>query len=486
MPNPSEAPALKSAVRDEFFWTTAINKATIVTNLESGLLTEAAAREAAGGTARLEAKAAEDPALRVKSYIAYEPLLIAETSPAVTIIHAGRSSQDILSTQRTAILRGRTIELMHAFDHALEMLLDLADAHRETIVPNYTNGVAAQPNSYAHYLLGITAALLRDRERLDECLARYNACAMGATVLNGTGWPLNRDAMAERLGFPAPRRNAFDATCMSPADMPFELASINASAAIHVGSFISDVMVQYAQPRPWINLQEGGENTYVSSAMPQKRNPGLMNNCRADASDVLGEMAAAAARIHNLVPGMVDGKSVEKNGRMMDAAVGMMKRFLKVLKALRINPERALEELNRDWTASQEIADRLMRDHGLPFRIGHHMASRMVSWARAENVLPLNFPYEQMQSIYREEILEEFPGADPVLPMTEAEFKDALDPRKIVEGRRTAGSAAPSEVDAMLGEDRELLACFKAKTREAQERIEAALEGLEEAFAKLL
>lgn len=472
--------------RDEFFWTSTINKATIVVNAAEGLLSNEAAREAAGGVARLEAKAEKDPALRVKSYIAYEPLLIAETSPAVTLIHAGRSSQDILSTQRTAILRDRTVQVAKAFDAVIGKLLDLTEANRHTIVPNYTNGVAAQPNSYAHYLLGITAAFLRDRERLNECLTRYNACAMGSTVLNGTGWPLNREAMAVRLGFPAPRRNAFDATCMSPADMPFELASINASAALHVGSFISDVMVQYAQPRPWILLQEGGENTYVSSAMPQKRNPGLMNNCRADASDVVGEMAAAAARIHNLVPGMVDGKNVAKNGRMMDAAVGMFSRFLKVLCALRINPDRALEELNSDWTASQEIADRLMKDHGLPFRIGHHMASRMVSWARANNVLPLDFPYAQMQAIYREEIEEEFPETDPVLPMSETEFKDALDPRKIIENRRTAGSAAPAEVDAMIREDRAALAQLSAVTAEAEKRTNDALAALEAEFKHFL
>ena len=445
--------------RDEFFWTSTINKATIVVNAAEGLLSKEAAREAAGGVARLEAKAEKDPALRVKSYIAYEPLLIAETSPAVTLIHAGRSSQDILSTQRTAILRDRTVQVAKAFDAVIGKLLDLAEANRHTIVPNYTNGVAAQPNSYAHYLLGITAAFLRDRERLNECLTRYNACAMGS---------------------------AFDATCMSPADMPFELASINASAALHVGSFISDVMVQYAQPRPWILLQEGGENTYVSSAMPQKRNPGLMNNCRADASDVVGEMAAAAARIHNLVPGMVDGKNVAKNGRMMDAAVGMFSRFLKVLCALRINPDRALEELNSDWTASQEIADRLMKDHGLPFRIGHHMASRMVSWARANNVLPLDFPYAQMQAIYREEIEEEFPEADPVLPMSETEFKDALDPRKIIENRRTAGSAAPAEVDAMIREDRAALAQLSAVTAEAEKRTNDALAALEAEFKHFL
>ena len=472
--------------RDEFFWTSTINKATIVVNAAEGLLSNEAAREAAGGVARLEAKAEKDPALRVKSYIAYEPLLIAETSPAVTLIHAGRSSQDILSTQRTAILRDRTVQVAKAFDAVIGKLLDLAEANRHTIVPNYTNGVAAQPNSYAHYLLGITAAFLRDRERLNECLTRYNACAMGSTVLNGTGWPLNREAMAVRLGFPAPRRNAFDATCMSPADMPFELASINASAALHVGSFISDVMVQYAQPRPWILLQEGGENTYVSSAMPQKRNPGLMNNCRADASDVVGEMAAAAARIHNLVPGMVDGKNVAKNGRMMDAAVGMFSRFLKVLCALRINPDRALEELNSDWTASQEVADVLMREYKLPFRVGHHVASHIVTYARNNNLSPTNFPYEQVKKIYAEVIKSEYPQGNPVCPMSEQEFRDTLNPTAIVANRKTEGGPQPAELTKALSAADAAIAEQREWTKQNRRHIDQSLAKLDADFQKLV
>ena len=245
-------------------------------------------------------------------------------------------------------------------------------------------------------------------------------------------------------------------------------------------------MVQYAQPRPWIILKEGGDNTYVSSAMPQKRNPGLMNNCRADASDVVSEMNAVFLRVHNLVPGMVDGKSVAKNSRMTKAAVSMLERFLKVLNALCINPERALEELNNDWTASQEIADRLMRDHKLPFRIGHHVASRMVSWARANNVLPKDFPYSQMQRIYAEEIREEFPQGPAVLPMTESEFLDALDPRKIVAGRRTAGSCAPAEVEAMLREFTGLLNKEKEKTQAAEAKVDSALSELAAEFQKYL
>ncbi len=470
---------------DEFFWISTINKATVVINRASGLIDEKTAALAAGGIREVEAQAGRDPARRVKRYIDYEPMLIAATSPEVTLIHAGRSSQDILSTMRMAIDREEAFALAGALDAVIGRLLELARAHRDTVVPNYTNGVAAQPNSYAHYLLGFVAAFLRDRERLSQCMARYDMCSMGATVLNGTGWPLDRDAMARRLGFARPVRNAFDATCEAPADYPLEIASIAAAAAIHVGSMINDIMVQYAQPRPWIILQEGGENTYVSSAMPQKRNPGLMNNCRADASDVVGELCAVMMRMHNVVPGMVDGKSVAKNSRMCRAAVSMLERFLKVLNALRINPERALEELNSDWTASQEIADRLMRDYGLPFRIGHHMASRMVSWARANNVLPLEFPYARMQQIYREEIEEEFPGVSPELPMSEAEFHDALDPRKTLAGRRTAGSARPEEVEAMLAEDEEALAANRKALAAARAGVEAALAALEGDFSRI-
>lgn len=472
--------------RDEFFWISEINKASVVANSRSGLLEPTIAKEAAGGIKALDAAAEADPPKRVKRYIDYEPMLIAATGPEVTMLHAGRSSQDILSTVRVAIDRQDLFAVAKALDAVIEKLLSLAAAHRDTIVPNYTNGVAAQPNSYAHYLLGFTAAFLRDRTRLNECLARYNECPMGSTVLNGTGWPLDRETMAKLLGFDRPRRNAFDSTCVTPVDFPLEIASVAASIGIHAGSLINDIMVQYAQPRPWIILKEGGDNTYVSSAMPQKRNPGLMNNCRADASDVVSEMNAVFLRVHNLVPGMVDGKSVAKNSRMAKAAVSMLERFLKVLNALCINPERALEELNNDWTASQEIADRLMRDHKLPFRIGHHVASRMVSWARANNVLPKDFPYSQMQRIYAEEIREEFPQGPAVLPMTESEFLDALDPRKIVAGRRTAGSCAPAEVEAMLREFTGLLNKEKEKTQAAEAKVDSALSELAAEFQKYL
>lgn len=467
--------------RDSFFWLGEINKATIVHNHAEHLLSDRLAKKAAKGLRQVLAGET-----RVSRVIDFEPLLIAAAGPEVTMIHAGRSSQDMHSTTRAAIIRDDTLRLMRTFDRVLGTLLQLANQHIDTIVPNYTNGVAAQPNSYAHELLGYYQAFIRDRARLQEFYDRYNQCPMGATVLNGTGWPLPRTKMAASLGFAQARDNALDCTAFTPVDMPIELASIMGHIGIHIGMMINSIMVQYAQPRPWIILQEGGENTYVSSAMPQKRNPGIMNTCREDASDLVGEMTTTYVRAHNVVPGMMDGKSNKKNTLFVDKTIQALDRFEKILRALRINPERALEELNSDWTATQEIADRLMKNHGLPFRVGHHVASRMVSIARREGLTPLTFPYSTFQRVYTQVINEEWPEGNATCPMTEREFHQALDPREIIKHRVTLGSAAPAEVTRMLSQAQEQLAAFAQQTAQEKDKIEKALATLQTQFSAIV
>lgn len=287
------------------------------------------------------------------------------------------------------------LELADQLHITTTTLVDLAERHAATIVPNYTNGVAAQPNSLGHYLLGHAAGLDRDAQRIREAYARIDRSAMGTTVLNGTSWPLNRQRMADYLGFAGLVENAYDASQISSMDHPVEVASIVTSVALHSGNFVEDVMTQYAQTRPWMLLEEGGENTYVSSAMPQKRNPGLLNNTRSDASAAITLAMGPVIQTHNITPGMSDPKGAADNAAMVDAGIGTLARLDAVLKALVIDEARALEELNSDWTASQEVADRLMREHGLPFREGHHVASEIVTYARQSGLGPLDFPYPQ-------------------------------------------------------------------------------------------
>ncbi len=484
------APERKSPPRDEFFWLGQINKASTVINSQEGLLDKALAPKIAKGIARVIEAGNQPGGKRPSTVITFEPLMIKEAGVEVTLIHAGRSSQDMHATYRAAIMRDRLLTLADQLTRTTRTMVDLAAAHRDTVVPNYTNGVAAQPNSYGHYLLGLVAGFDRDAQRIRETYARVDLSPMGTTVLNGTSWPLDRNRMADYLGFAGLVENAYDASQIAAADLPVEAGAIVTSIALHTGGFVQDVMTQYAQPRPWILLRDqggmtGGGTTYVSSAMPQKRNPGLLNGTREEASDALALATGPVFKAHNIPPGMPDAKDAKANSAMIDAGTRTLQRLDRILKALVIDPQRALEELNSDWTASQELADVLMRTYRLPFRAGHHFASEVVDYAKANDIKPTDFPYAKAQEIYRKAAAEmQLTPAE--LPMSEAEFRATLDPVAIVKNRATPGGPQPAEMDRMLAQARQRLDRQEGWIKEKRQRIADGLAKLDGDFARLV
>ncbi|CAN7383531.1 lyase family protein [Bosea sp. LjRoot9] len=479
------ANAQSAPKRDEFYWLGEINKASAVINTDEGLLDPALAPRIAAGLDSM-LKAAEKPgAKRPTLVITFEPLLIEAAGVEATLLHAGRSSQDMLATVRAAMMRDELLRLDERLRKVTATMVALAEKHVGTIVPNYTNGVAAQPNSYGHYLLGHVAGLDRDAQRLREAFARLDRSPMGTTVLNGTSWPLNRNRMASYLGFVDTVDNAYDAAQIAAAELPVEVGALATSIALHAGAFIEDVMTQYAQPRPWILLAEGDGNTYVSSAMPQKRNPGLLNSTRSQASSVITAGIGRVIQAHNIPPGMSDVKSVRDNAAVITGTIAMLDGWDRILNGLVIDPARALEELNSDWTASQEVADVLMRTYKLPFRVGHHFASEVVDYAKANNIRPTDFPYAEAQRIYKA-TLKEMSVTGSELPLSEAEFRATLDPVAIIRNRATAGGPQPAEMARMLGLAKQKLAQQEQWTKQRRDRIDTALAGLDRDFGKVL
>ena len=481
----SAALAQKAVVRDEFFWLGQMNKATTIINSEEGLLDKAMVPKIAAGLVKVLEDGAQPNARRPSTVISFEPLLIRAAGQDVTLLHAGRSSQDMHATYRAAILKDDLLALADQLNQTSETLVKLAEQHAKTTVPSYTNGVAAQPNSYGHYLLGHAAGFERDAQRIREAYARIDRSAMGTTVLNGTSWPLNRKRMAQYLGFAAIADNAYDAGQISSTEHPVEVGAVVTGIALHVGHFIEDVMTQYAQPRPWILLQEGGGNTYVSSAMPQKRNPGLMNDTRREASTAIALAMGPVIRAHNITPGMGDSKDAKTNSEMVRSAVRVLQGLDKILKGIVVSPERALEELNSDWTASQELADVLMRKYKLPFRLGHHFASDVVDVAKAKNIKPLDFPYAEAQRIYRDAI-KDYPGVAVALPMSEIEFKETLNPVAIVQNRQTVGGPQESEMKRMLALAKQTIKDQTQWVQTKKNAIDNAAKDLDRDFVKLL
>lgn len=481
----ADAAAQQAPRHDEFYWLGEINKASAVINTQEGLLDPALAPRIAAGLDAVLRAGDQPGGRRPTLVITFEPLLIEAAGVEATLLHAGRSSQDMLSTVRAAIMRDEMLRLAEALRKVTATLVRLARVHQDTIVPNYTNGVAAQPNSYGHYLLGHVAGLERDAQRLQEAYARLDRSPMGTAVLNGTSWPLDRERMAHYLGFPALVDNAYDAAQISATEMPVEAGAVATSIALHCGAFVQDVMGQYGQSRPWILLQEGGGNTYVSSAMPQKRNPGLLNDTRAEASRVVSLGVGRVIEDHNIPPGMADAKSVADNAAVLGGASRMLDMWDRALNALVISPERALEALNGDWTASEEVADALMREYRLPFRVGHHFASEMVDYARANDIRPTDFPYDQARRIYGDTLRDmKLPAGD--LPLSEAEFRAALDPAAIVRDRATSGGPQPAEMARMLGDADRQVAAQGGWIEARRDGIDSSLTALDADFGKLL
>ncbi len=478
-----QALAQAATVRDEFFWLGEMNKATAVINTDEGLLDKSMTPLITSGISKVIKDGGVAGAKRPSTVISFEPLLIKASGPEITLLHAGRSSQDMHATYRAAILRDGLLNLADQLNKTAGSLVKLADRHAATVVPNYTNGVAAQPNSLGHYLLGHAAGLDRDAQRIREAYVRIDRSAMGTTVLNGSSWPLNRTRMADYLGFAATVDNAYDASQISSMDQPVEVAGIVTGIALHAGNFVEDIMTQYAQARPWMLLAEGGVNTYVSSAMPQKRNPGLLNRTRSDASTAIALANGVVLQAHNITPGMSDPKDVKDNSAMVNSAITVLKNWDRILNALVISPERALEELNSDWTASQELADVLMRKYKLPFRTGHHFASEIVSYAKAKDIKPLDFPYAEAQRIYAETVKGS--SFQPELPMNEAEFRATLDPVSIIKNRASAGGPQPAEVARMLKASKQSLTQQGEWIAAKRARISDALAKLDADFDKL-
>ena len=488
-PSAAEDAGVESGERATFDtedWLQLINRASIVANVEAGLLD----RENAGKLARalddMRREGEKPGAKRAELYITFEPELLRRAGMAASVLHVGRSSQDILATANAGLNLERLVKILAALSEVRRALWELADREQGAVVPAYTNGVQAQPTLYSHYLLAQISVFGRDVERAFECIRRFDFCPMGSTVLNGTGWPLRVERMAELLGFSRALANAFDAGQCAGNDLPLEMSQIVTAAMLHVNAFLADFMVQYATPHPWIRM-ESTNGEYRSSSMPQKRNPGLVNDLRRDAGLVIGEAQGVMMRMQNLCLGMADVRDARMMKELADDACIVLRTFAGFVRTLRVDRDRALAELNADWTCTQEIADRLVRSGHVDFRSGHGFASRLVTWAREKGVTPPTLEYGDVLALWKTFRADVKAASLPEdFPLGEAELREATSPEGIVKSRATTGSANPDKVAADLVREREALGLVAVEIQKLEQRRSLAEARLDLALCKTL
>lgn len=468
-----------SGLHDNFFWLGQFNKASIVMTVEQGIVPRDIGQKTARAVAQVIAEGDKPGGKRPGDYLQLEPMIVKIAGADATRMHSGRSRQDILATTRRVMLRDRLLDLYEALNQAHASVNALAEKYADAIVPAYTNGVQAQPTTYGHYLLAFSSVLDRDAARVREAYARVNLSPMGAAALGTSSFPIDRKRLADLLGFDGVVDNSYDAAQFSQIDVGAEAASLASTMALSVGAFVQDVHTQYHQTKPWLTLTEG-KLTGTSSIMPQKRNPYALNDVRLAASEAVADAMAALIVAHNVTPGMPDYKR-EQAQDAVDAATDMYLKLDDMLGGLVLNRERALAEVDADYSTTTELADVLQRDANVPFRIGHHFASDLVTYGRQNNLKPADIPYAEAQRIYA--AAGKANGMDNAkLPLDEARFRQVLTAQNMIASSKGQGGPQPAEVSRMLVTAKQRLSADTAWVQSARDRLTAAQDNLDRAF----
>lgn len=463
---------------DFFCYLGQANKASIVMLEETELVSAPLVFEIARGIQQVIEEQEVQGSERSSNYLDFEERLLEISGPDVSRLHMGRSRQDLHGTVRRMLLRDAVLETYASLVGARRALVALAERHVDTVIPAYTHGVQAQPTSLAHFLLAFSSAFERDSQRLEQAYARINRSPLGAAALGTSGFPLDRERLAELLGFNGPVENSYDANLVSSVDSKIEFVNALALSSIHVGQFVENLHTQYHAPAPWLMLG-GSDQIDVSSIMPQKENPRALDRIRTHATAVLGGAHTVALNAHNTNTGMNDYRPVDPVLEVADRAIRMFGTYESVVSSLRVSAQRALDEINSDYSTMTEVADVLLRHAGVPFRVGHHYASELTRYGRASGKRPTELTEEELRRIYTE-------AAGTDLPVPVERIMDAMDPTAMVRDRRGLGGPQPDEVARMLDTHTDSLEASMAWLDDVRAQINDADESLESAFDALL
>jgi len=389
-------------------------------------------------------------------------------------LHVARSRNDIDMTMYR--MRQRDL-ILGLFDAGLELrrsLVSLADRHRLTIFAVHTHTQRAQPTTVAHYLLAVVEQLERDAIRLKGAYERTNCCPLGACAITGTGFPIDRRLTSDLLGFLTPTGNTYGS--IATVDYLLESASAAAVMMTGVGRFVQDLLLWCTAEFSYLRLGDGFVQS--SSIMPQKRNPVALEHARAIGSKALGQAQALVTSVHNTPFGdIVDTEDdlqplVVSTFRDASRAVRLVAAAMKTAEF----DAAALEARAAEgWTTLTELADSLVRDHGLPFRKAHQIAAALMATRQARPDTPLSTALADAS--------RQVTGSP--LEYSDEALATILSARHFVHVRTTPGGPAPEETARAVAASQARLEDDRRWHHSATSALAAAERHLTERCAQL-
>ena len=357
----------------------AIRDAGVLTNaefakIERGL--KKLAKQAAASASFFDDSGAED----VHSFI--EGRLVELIGDSGKKLHTGRSRNDQVATALRLWLRARVDAIDIALKDAQRAILDAAERHADAVMPGYTHLQRAQPILWAHWCLAYFEMLARDRERLADARKRINVLPLGSGALAGTGFAIDRAAVAKKLGFDSVSKNSLDG--VSDRDFAIEFTSCCSLIMVHISRLAEDLILYCSAEFGFVELSDAVSSG--SSLMPQKKNPDALELIRGKSGRVFGHNAGLLAVMKGL-PLAYNKDLQEDKEAVFDSADTVdicLRTAAIVLDNLRVNESRTRQAAAKGYLNATELADYLVKK-GVPFREAHEIVGTAVLFAIENN-----------------------------------------------------------------------------------------------------
>ncbi len=373
---PVDAALLQDDIAGSIAWARALHKAGVLSKKECaaicrglrGILSD-------HGRAGLAFLPADEDV-----HMAVERMLVERIGEAGSRLHTGRSRNDQVSTDfRMYIKRS----LRGITDHILTLqksLLERAKAEQDVIIPGYTHLQQAQPVVLSHYWLSFFFALQREKLRCTHAIQSADSLVLGSGAVAGSGFAVDRQALARELGFGRISENSMDG--VGSRDFALETLAAIASLGTLLSRYAEDGIIWSSQEFCFIELDEAWSTG--SSMMPQKKNPDSLELIRGKCGRFIGNYTRFAVTLKGL--GLTYYKDLQEDKEPVIDSIQQMAAVLEVfcgvIQTLRVN-RKVIERKLDPFLLATDIADYLV-DRGLPFRKAHAVVGEIVRYCIKE------------------------------------------------------------------------------------------------------
>lgn len=363
-----------------------------------------AAEDAATISAGLDAVAAEYEAQGVPEdwdrediHMTTEARLAELIGPVAGRLHTARSRNDQVATDFRLWVRDAFSQMDDGLAALQRALVTRAGEHADSIMPGFTHLQTAQPVTLGHHLMAYYEMFRRDRARIADAQSRMNECPLGSAALAGTGFPIDRAATAQALGFDRPTANSLDA--VSDRDFALDFLWSCSATALHLSRLAEELILWASQPFGFIRLPDSLSTG--SSIMPQKKNPDAAELVRGHSGRVIGSLTSLMITMKGLP--LAYSKDMQDDKPPVFEAASLMGLSIAAMTGMiagaTFNTARMRAAAELGYATATDLADWLVRVRGIPFREAHHITGAAVKLAESRGIALDQLPLEDLKAI---------------------------------------------------------------------------------------